>query len=166
MIHRARIVEERVDPSQSVTVDFVVDHALDRVAEHLHCNSPFLAKARKQQHDRTNTKNLQKIETHLVDFVDEHTEIRNLRIIIAAQIRMTSFHTVIIRPLNLARRGIRKLITPGNQILKINQRLIQKWRLCNSSRKKSESTAEHWLDVNVKFQYYLSPQVGVGRLIN
>lgn len=50
------------------------------------------------------------METHRVDLVDEHAEIIGLWII-AAQIRMTSFHAIIIGFLYLSWCGIWKLIT-------------------------------------------------------
>lgn len=47
--------------------------------------------------------------THRVDFINEHAEICGLWII-AAQVRMASFHTIIISFFYLLRRGIWKLV--------------------------------------------------------
>lgn len=45
MILWAGITEERIDCSQSIPMNFIINHALHRVAEHLHCNSPFIEEA-------------------------------------------------------------------------------------------------------------------------
>lgn len=123
MILGARIINERVDSSQSVAMNFIVNHALNGVTEHLHCNSSF--------HDKdieiTYLLEAQivslKMETHRIDFVYEHAEIIGLWII-ATQIWMTGFHAVIIGLFNLRRCGIWKLITRSNQLLDISKQIL------------------------------------------
>lgn len=57
--------------------------------------------------------------THRVDFVNEHAEISGLWII-AAQVGMASFHTIIISFFYLLRRGIWKLVM-GHVIIRQKQ---------------------------------------------
>lgn len=56
------------------------------------------------------------ITEHCINFIDEHAEISGFRIV-AAQVRVTSFHAIVVGLLDLLWCSIWKLVKITNQLL-------------------------------------------------
>lgn len=109
MIPWAGVIKKRIDGSHCIPMNFIVNHTLYRVTENLRCNG----KSVNEKHmDLTKAYKMyiSSSKTHLIDIVNEHAEICGFWVI-ATQVWMARFHTVIVSFLNLLLCSIWKLLT-------------------------------------------------------
>lgn len=111
MILWVGIIQEWIDCSQSIPMNFIINHSLHRVAQNLHCNTPFIVEAKEnfKLNIEISKSSIFKEKTHRINFIYKHTEICGPWII-ATQVWMAGFHTIIISFLDLFWGGIWKLV--------------------------------------------------------
>lgn len=135
MILRAGIIQERIDCSQSKTMNLIINHALHRITENLHCYSPVTKEAQEREH-RFRYTDFQalhfEVASHLINIIDEHTEICGVWII-TTQVWMASFHAIVISFLYLLWCGIWKLVMLAKQSVNFDKDTStvqnQRWKI-------------------------------------
>lgn len=123
MILRAGIIKKRIGSSQSISMDFIINHSLHGITENLNRKRSLSSKTKSDKQAINSIRN-PKNATYFINLINEHAEIGCLRII-TTQIWMARFHAIIICFLYLFWCGIRKLEQnlKSKKELKINHHL-------------------------------------------
>lgn len=114
MILWAGIIHKRIDCSQSISMNFIINHSLHRITENLNRKSRFIAETLIHELWICQIEGIHKCRTYFVNLIYEDAKICCLWII-TTQIWMASFHATIIGFLYLFWRGIRKLVTKAKE---------------------------------------------------